>query len=88
MLFLRMRSIHEQTFSDAIKEHSGDEASHEQEGYYSDEEVDMSDEEEPEVEESIQEDIQRFEQSFQGISERFRIINRIGEGMVRLPDPS
>ena len=83
-----MRSIHEQTFSDAIKEHSDEEARHEQERYYSDEEVDMSDEEEPEIDESVQEDIERFEQSFQGITERFRLINRIGEGRVRLPSPS
>ena len=82
-----MPSIHEQTFSDAIKEHSDDEASHGQEDYYSEEEIDMSDEEEPEVEESVQEDIYKFEQSFQGISERFRLINRIGEGMARRLSP-
>lgn len=38
------------------------------------------DEEEEEVEASVQEDIARFEQSFKNISQRFRLINRIGEG--------
>lgn len=40
-------------------------------------ESDGSDEE---VEPSVQEDINRFEQSFKNISTRFRLINRIGEG--------
>ncbi|KAH0362957.1 kinase-like protein, partial [Aureobasidium melanogenum] len=37
-------------------------------------------EEEEEVEASVQEDIARFEQSFKNITQRFRLINRIGEG--------
>jgi cell division control protein 7 len=40
--------------------------------------VDSSDEE---VEHSVQEDMARFEESFVGITKRFRLINRIGEGM-------
>ena len=40
-------------------------------------ESDASDEE---VEASVQEDISRFELSFKNISQRFRLINRIGEG--------
>jgi cell division control protein 7 len=43
--------------------------------------LDSSDEE---VEESVAEDIQRFEQSFRGITSRYRLINRIGEGTVPL----
>ncbi|EUC37345.1 hypothetical protein COCCADRAFT_85936 [Bipolaris zeicola 26-R-13] len=39
--------------------------------------VDSSDEE---VEDSVQEDMARFEETFVGISKRFRLINRIGEG--------
>ena len=38
---------------------------------------DQSDEE---IEPSVQDDIHRFEQSFKNISQRFRLINRIGEG--------
>ena len=38
-----------------------------------------SDEEEP-VEESVLEDMERFEQSFRNITQRYRLINRIGEG--------
>ncbi|KAI8938997.1 hypothetical protein NX059_004841 [Plenodomus lindquistii] len=39
--------------------------------------VDSSDEE---VEDSVQEDMARFEETFVGITQRFRLINRIGEG--------
>ena len=41
--------------------------------------IDSSDEEE--VEDSVQEDMARFEETFVGITKRFRLINRIGEGM-------
>jgi cell division control protein 7 len=41
--------------------------------------VDSSDEEE--VEDTVQEDMARFEETFVGITKRFRLINRIGEGM-------
>ena len=40
--------------------------------------VDSSDEE---VEDAVQEDMARFEETFVGINKRFRLINRIGEGM-------
>jgi cell division control protein 7 len=43
--------------------------------------VDSSDEE---VEHSVQEDMARFEESFVGITKRFRLINRIGEGMSQI----
>lgn len=39
--------------------------------------VDSSDEE---VEDAVAEDMSRFEETFVGISKRFRLINRIGEG--------
>ncbi|KAF2268507.1 kinase-like protein [Lojkania enalia] len=39
--------------------------------------IDSSDEE---IEESVAEDIARFEESFVGITKRYRLINRIGEG--------
>ena len=78
-----MRPIQDQTFSDAIREQSDDGAQHEQEEDYSEEEVDMSDDEASDVEDSVKEDIEKFEQSFKGIGERFRLINRIGEGKVR-----
>lgn len=32
------------------------------------------------VEPSVQEDMEKFQDSFEGIKERFRLINRIGEG--------
>ena len=43
--------------------------------------VDSSDEE---VEDSVQEDMARFEETFVGINKRFRLINRIGEGMSHI----
>jgi cell division control protein 7 len=39
-----------------------------------------SDESEDEVDESVVEDMKKLEESFKGISERYRLINRIGEG--------
>jgi cell division control protein 7 len=42
--------------------------------------VDSSDEE---IEDSVAEDMARFEETFVGINKRFRLINRIGEGMFQ-----
>lgn len=39
-------------------------------------------EEEEEVDESVREDMKKLEDTFPGISDRFRLVNRIGEGMV------
>ena len=44
--------------------------------------VDSSDEE---VEDSVAEDMSRFEETFVGINKRFRLINRIGEGRLQSP---
>lgn len=40
-----------------------------------------SDESDDEIDESVAEDMQKFEESFRGITRRYRLINRIGEGM-------
>ena len=37
---------------------------------------------EEEVEESVREDMRKLEDTFPGISDRFRLVNRIGEGMT------
>ncbi|KAJ5965996.1 hypothetical protein N7481_012710 [Penicillium waksmanii] len=42
--------------------------------------VDEEEDEEEEVDESVREDMTKLEDTFPGISERFRLINRIGEG--------
>ena len=39
-----------------------------------------SDDSDDEIEETVAEDIRRFEQTFQDINKRYRLINRIGEG--------
>lgn len=38
--------------------------------------------EEEEVEESVREDMNQLEDTFPGISDRFRLVNRIGEGIM------
>jgi len=40
-----------------------------------------SDYEEEEVDESVREDMAKLEDTFPGISDRFRLVNRIGEGI-------
>lgn len=59
------------------RDESVDEAMHE-----------SSDESEDEVDETVVEDMRRLEESFTGISQKYRLINRIGEGTNALPIPS
>ncbi len=42
---------------------------------------------EDEVDESVVDDMRRLEESFTGISQRYRLINRIGEGQFSPPLP-
>ena len=51
----------------------------------SDEDAESSEEE---LEQSVAEDMARFEDTFKGISDRYRLINRIGEGNTMHPIPS
>lgn len=44
------------------------------------EETEAQDEALEEVDESVKEDMRKLEETFTGISERYRLINRIGEG--------
>ena len=44
---------------------------------------DNSDDSIGEVDESVAEDMQKLEDTFRGISKRFRLINRIGEGTLQ-----
>lgn len=43
-------------------------------------ESDYSEESEEEVDPAVQEDMEKFQATFKGIKDRFRLINRIGEG--------
>lgn len=43
-------------------------------------------EEEEEIDESVAEDMRKLEESFQGISQKYRLINRIGEGIDCSPN--
>ena len=56
-------------------------ASEETEGRASNSEVPEGESEyEEEVDESVREDMNKLEDTFPGISDRFRLVNRIGEG--------
>lgn len=52
------------------------------EEYY---ESDYSEESEEEIDPAVQEDMDKFQVTFKGIKERFRLINRIGEGKHMKP---
>ena len=45
-----------------------------------------TDYEEEEVDESVREDMNKLEDTFPGISDRFRLVNRIGEGIFTHSD--
>lgn len=52
-----------------------------------DEDEDEEDEHsEDEVDETVAEDMKKLEENFKGISQKYRLINRIGEGMLVLPE--
>jgi hypothetical protein len=53
-----------------------------QEQWNSEEDETEEEDEEEEVDETVLEDMRKLEMTFKGISERFRLINRIGEGDV------
>jgi cell division control protein 7 len=61
-----------ETIGDSRAEGDGDA----QEEYYSEE----SDDSDDVVDVAVQEDMLRFQETFKGIKDRFRLINRIGEG--------
>jgi len=44
---------------------------------------DMSEESQENIDPTVLEDMEKFNSSFQGINRRFRLINRIGEGMLK-----
>lgn len=53
----------------------------EEEEVQEDEDSDDSEESEGNVDPALQEDMLKFQETFKGIKERFRLIGRIGEGM-------
>lgn len=52
--------------------------------YRSDPEIEYSDESDDAPDEAVQDDIEKFKDTFRGIAQRFRLINRIGEGELIL----
>lgn len=48
---------------------------------------DFSDESDMIVDPSVLEDMEKFQDTFKGIKDRFRLINRIGEGNSRVTKP-
>lgn len=49
------------------------------------ESCDEYDEAEDDIDDSVAEDMKRLEESFRGISQKYRLINRIGEGTIQFP---
>ena len=45
------------------------------------EQTDEYDEDEDDIDDSVAEDMKKLEESFKGISQKYRLINRIGEGL-------
>lgn len=52
----------------------------EEENYQQSDDYSDSDESDMVVDASVQEDMKKFQETFKGIKDRFRLINRIGEG--------
>jgi cell division control protein 7 len=69
----------EEEHEEAMDESRGDmeDVEHDEEEEYSD---GCSDDSDDVVDPKVQEDMDRFEETFKGIKDRFRLINRIGEG--------
>ena len=67
---------HAQTMQESISQL--DEEEYEEHNQYED--SDYSDESDGVVDPTVLEDMEKFQQTFKGIKDRFRLINRIGEG--------
>lgn len=73
------RSYHEPAMNAVHPTHflEDDEEDREEEGQGTDE----YDEDEDDIDDSVAEDMKKLEESFAGISQKYRLINRIGEGL-------
>lgn len=69
-----------QVHEDVCTDEEGDTVMDESMGPLDESGATATDSEDEEIEESVVEDIQKFEESFRNINKRFRLINRIGEG--------
>jgi cell division control protein 7 len=68
---------HEEMGESRAEEEGDDDAQH----------SDFSDESDMVIDPSVLEDMEKFQDTFKGIKERFRLINRIGEGISRVTKP-
>lgn len=73
-----------QVHEDECSDEEGDTVMEESMGPLDESGAAVTDSEDEEVEQSVVEDIQKFEESFKNINKRFRLINRIGEGECTL----
>lgn len=64
------------TAVDTAQDYTNDETE-----YYSDAEPELEEEEDEPPDDLVAQDMRKLESSFVGISKRFRLINRIGEGL-------
>lgn len=95
MAAIRSRNVQQQSFEihhdemDEDETLDGNEQSMEESRAITEEDDDQqddayseaSDDSSGQVESSVQEDMNKFEETFKGIKDRFRLINRIGEGI-------
>ena len=74
--------IHDEEAHEQVNEHEDDQDTAEEEEVQEGEEYydESSDEGEGPVDPIVQEDMDKFLATFKGIEQRFRLINRIGEG--------
>lgn len=78
--------IHDEGMEEAEEdERSMREEEDEEEDQTQDDLSECSEDSDAVVDPMVKEDMNRFEDSFRGISTRFRLINRIGEGMYHEP---
>jgi cell division control protein 7 len=70
-----------QIHQDECTDEEGDTVMDESMGPLDESGVTVTDSEDEEIEESVADDIAKFEDSFRNINKRYRLINRIGEGM-------
>jgi cell division control protein 7 len=71
--------VHDDNDDECSVNNEGDDASS-QGDCRSDLEIDSAEESDDVPDEAVQDDIDKFNRTFKGISQRFRLINRIGEG--------
>jgi cell division control protein 7 len=75
-----LHGVEQQHYGESTEEELATEEMDESRGPLDESGATITDDEDEEVDDAVIDDIQRFEQSFKNITQRYRLINRIGEG--------